>query len=362
MMPRTVDDHGSIVQHIRRADKLSTPSEGARARPRAAVADRTFLKIPGIPAIIAGMTKIERIDTTLQGGEVDYPPVSLWYHFGIQHGSGDAFARTCLEFFEYYDLDWLKVMNDYFYPLPEGVETIRSREDLQRIAPFNVESCEWHHQLKALHIIGKTLEDRAYFLDTVFDPWQTLRRNLAGENLPELMETEAQALLRALEIVTDNLIAYCRLALAQGAAGIFLSIPASAEIMTRDQFLRFCKPFAAKLLASVQDLGKMNTAHIHGKQLFFEDILDLPVQVLSWYDRHPDCPSLQEAKEKFAGCVMGGIDQEIVSRRTRAFLKDHVREAIDMGGGSRLFLAGGCSIDTWVDPGSLQAIVEAARS
>jgi uroporphyrinogen decarboxylase len=320
------------------------------------------LKIRVDAGIMAGMTKIERIDATLQGGEVDHPPVSLWYHFGIQHGSGDAFARTCLEFFEYYDLDWLKVMNDYFYPLPQGMEAIRSRRDLKKIVPLEVESSEWRHQLKALHIIGKTLEKRAAFLDTVFDPWQTLRRTLAGENLPGLMETDAEALLSALDIVTDNLIAYCKLSLAQGAAGIFLSVPASAEIMNRDQFLRFCKPFAVKLLSAIQDLGKMNTAHIHGNKLFFDDILDLPVQVLSWYDRHEDCPSLQEGKEKFGGCVMGGIDQEIVSRRTRAFLKEHVREGIEMGGGTRHFLAGGCSIDTWVDPGSIKAIVAAAQA
>lgn len=84
--------------------------------------------------------------------------------------------------------------------------------------------------------------------------------------------------------------------------------------------------------------------------------------MLSWYDRHPDCLSLQEVKERFSGCVMGGIDQEIVVRRTRAFLKQHVREAIKLGGSSRFFLAGGCSIKTWVDPGSIKAIVEAARS
>jgi uroporphyrinogen decarboxylase len=310
---------------------------------------------------MAGMNKIERIENTLQGKAVDHPPVSLWYHFGIQHGSGEAFAQTCLGYFEHYDLDWLKVMNDYFYPLPEGLDAIRSRRDLKRITPLEIENTAWRHQLKALQIIGKNLENRACFLDTVFDPWQTLRRNLAGENLAELMESEPEALLQALEIVTDNLIAYCRLALAQGAAGIFLSIPASPDIMSRDQFLRFCKPFAVRLLEGVKDRGGMNTAHIHGKKLFFDDILDLPVAVLSWYDRHPDCPSLEEIKDRFDGCVMGGIDQEIVVRRTRAFLREHVREALAMGGSSRFFLAGGCSIATWVDPGSIEAIVAAAR-
>jgi uroporphyrinogen decarboxylase len=319
------------------------------------------LKFPTLPGIMAGMNKLERIDSVLAGREPDRPPVSLWYHFGIQHGNGESFARTCLEFFEYYDLDWLKVMNDYFYPLPDGLEQVASKEDLRRITPFEVEKSEWRHQLKALRIIGKTLEKKAYFLDTVFDPWQTLKRNLAGENLPALMENEPGALLQALEVVTENLIAYCKLSLGLGAAGIFLSVPASGEIMSREQYLRFCKPFVVKLLSAIRDLGRMNTAHIHGKELFFSDVVDLPVQVLSWYDRHPGCPGLREGKAQFAGCVMGGIDQEIVSRRTRAFLRRHVQEALALGGSSRFFLAGGCSIASWVDPGSIKAIVEAAR-
>ena len=54
------------------------------------------------------MHKIERVNTVLKGGEVDRPPISLWYHFGIQHSSGERFARTTLEYFNRYDLDFLK--------------------------------------------------------------------------------------------------------------------------------------------------------------------------------------------------------------------------------------------------------------
>jgi uroporphyrinogen decarboxylase len=312
--------------------------------------------------MMRGMNKIERVECVLRGQEVDRPPLSLWYHFGVQHSNGENFARTSLEYFEHYDLDWLKVMNDYFYPLPDGLEELATAGDLKRLVPLDIEKTEWRHQLKALRIIGRTLEGRACFLDTVFDPWQTLRRGLAGEHLPELMRSEPEALLAALEVVTDNLISYCKLSLSLGTTGIFLSVPASAEIMSREEFLRFCKPFAVRLLAAIREQGRMNTAHIHGKKLFFEDVVDLPVPVLSWYDRHPGCPSLAEGKRSFSGCVMGGIDQEIVARRTRAFLKAHVREALELGGRSRFLLAGGCSVDTWVDPGALRAIVEAARS
>lgn len=312
--------------------------------------------------MIQRMNKIERVDRVLRGEEVDHPPLSLWYHFGVQHGSGEDFAHTTLEFFEQYDFDWLKVMNDYFYPLPDGLEAVGSKEDLRRLGAFDVQKSEWRRQFKALRLIHGTLEDKARFLDTVFDPWQTMQRSLAGEQLGRLMEEEPKALLEALEVITENLINYCKVSLGLGASGIFLSVPAAAEIMSRENFLRFCKPFAVRLLAAIRELGCMNTAHIHGKQLHFDDVLDLPVPVLSWHDRREGCPSLAEVKARFPGCVMGGIDHTALTRHTRRFVREHVRQALVLGGKQRFFLAGGCSIDAWVEPAVVRTVVQTARS
>ena len=52
------------------------------------------------------MNKQERVQQVLNGNEVDRPPLSLWYHFGIQHSGGEQFARTSLEYFNYYDFDF----------------------------------------------------------------------------------------------------------------------------------------------------------------------------------------------------------------------------------------------------------------
>lgn len=308
------------------------------------------------------MDKTELVDRVLAGEQVSRPPVSLWYHFGVQHGTGERFAETTLEFFRFYDLDFLKVMNDFYYPPPAGLEVVRTGKDLERIEPLEVEKTDWKEQFRALEIISERLNGVAYFLDTVFDPWQTLRRNMAGENMGFLMEEEPEALLGALEVITQNLISYCRRSLALGSAGIFLSIIAGREVISREQFLRFVKPFSQKLLAAISPLGKMNTAHIHGEDLFFEDVLDLDAQVLSWWDRGPKGPSLGWVKERFRGCIMGGIDQTKVSKYSLAFLREHVREAMELGGRERFFLANGCSIDTWVYPGAVRAIVETAKS
>lgn len=307
------------------------------------------------------MNKIERVDAVLKGQEPDRPPLSLWYHFGVQHGSGEQFADITLKYFNFYDFDFLKVMNDYFYPRPEGLLAVKTPEDLRRITHVRVENTDWREQFKALVLLSRALAGKAYFIDTVFDPWQSLRRNMAGENIKHLMAEAPDATLEALDVVADNLIAYCKKSLSIGSAGIFMSVPAASEIVTREEFLKFVKPAAMKVFQAISGLAHMNTAHIHGDHLFFDDVLDFPVDVYSWWDRGPDGPSLQSVKAKIAGCVMGGIDQKIVARTSIAFLQDHVRQGIALGGRRRFFLANGCSIDSWTYPGAIQAIVAAAQ-
>jgi len=307
------------------------------------------------------MNRIERVERVLQGNEVDRPPLSLWYHFGVQHGDGERFARLAVDCFRHYRFDFLKVMNDYFYPMPDGIEAVRTAPDLERIVRFDVETSPWREQLRAMEAIASELAGEAFFLDTVFDPWQTLRRALAGEHLDRLMEEEPDAVLSALEIIAENLCRYCERSLAAGSAGIFLSVAAGKELVGRAPFLRFVKPFAARVLASIRGKAILNTAHLHGDDLWFDDCIDLPADAFNWWDRGPNGPSLAAVKERIPGCVMGGIDHKIVTRRTGPFLKEHVREGRRLGGRDRFFLANGCSIDASVNPAAIRAIVEAAR-
>jgi uroporphyrinogen decarboxylase len=304
------------------------------------------------------MNKIERVDRVLSGEPVDRPPITLWYHFGVQHLGGEHFAKITTEFFDFYDFDYLKVMNDYFYQPPEGLEAVKTKDDLKRVVHFDVEQSHWQEQFKALEYISAELNGKAYFIDTVFDPWQSMRRNMAGENIEALMANESDALLEALDVVADNLIDYCKKSLRIGTAGIFMSLYAASELISRENFLHFVKPPAVKVFKAIAGLGKMNTAHIHGEDLYFDDVLDLPVDIFSWWDRSSRGPSLGWVKERINGCVMGGINQKLVARTTREFLRNHVREAIELGGDTRFFLANGCSSDSWGYPPSMLAIVD----
>ncbi|HSF02315.1 MAG TPA: hypothetical protein VLA62_04865, partial [Solirubrobacterales bacterium] len=130
------------------------------------------------------MTSIERVRAALAGQEVDRPPVSLWYHFGLQHAPAARTAQAHLEFLDAYHLDWLKVMNDYSYPMPPGLETLGHARDLARLQPFDVTAGPQAAQLEVIQILAPALRGRVLFVDTVFNAWNTLKRNLVREAMP----------------------------------------------------------------------------------------------------------------------------------------------------------------------------------
>ncbi len=80
-------------------------------------------------------------------------------------------------------------------------------------------------QLKALELISRALKGKALFVDTVFNAWNTIRRNLVKEAMPKFMAEHPDALVEALKIVNQNLIQYSLASLERGSAGIFFSVP-----------------------------------------------------------------------------------------------------------------------------------------
>ena len=307
------------------------------------------------------MNKIGRVDAVLKGTVADRPPFSMWYHFGNQHTAGEKFAAIVLEWFAHYDFDFLKLMNDYHYPMPSGLEELKAVDDLRKLHRFEPDSCDWKEQLTAVRVISAALRGTAYFVDTVFDPWQSLQ-NLAGEHLPRLAQTAPQELKAALDVVADNLSAYCLRSLALGSSGIFVSLLGGANQVSRDVFLQFVKPSAMKVFRAIEGQGRMNVVHVHGHRLYTDDVLDIPVPVISWEDRAEGNPSLSEMKERWRGVVMGGIDNEHVTRVSVASCRENVRQGLRQGGSTRFILANGCSIPSSIDPYALSAMAATARA
>ena len=307
------------------------------------------------------MTKIERVRATLAGKPVDRPPFSIWYHFGNQHASPERTAQAHLEFFEAYDLDLLKVMNDYDYPMPEGMEVMSTPEDLKRLAPFDVTRTPLGQQLKAIELIASALRGRALFVDTVFNAWNTLRRNLVKEAMEPLMAEHPEAVESALQIVNDNLITYALASLERGAAGIFLSVPATVESVTPEQYARFMRPFDLQLLKAIRGKGECHILHAHGEKLYLDQLLDYPVHALSWADLNGG-PSIAEVRRRTPLSLMAGLDHIKFPDVSVRVIREQVRAARAQAGNTKFILAPGCSVSTYSYPPLIKAAREAARA
>jgi uroporphyrinogen decarboxylase len=301
------------------------------------------------------MTKIERVRAALSGAEVDRPPFSVWYHFGLQHTPAERVAQAHVEFFEAYDLDWLKIMNDYSYPMPRTIETITDARDLKRVIAFDVRQGSLGEQLETVRLIGQALKGKALVVDTVFNAWNTLKRNVLKEAMGPFMEQHPTELEAALTVVNDNLIRYAMASLHGGASGIFYSVPATPDSLTAEQYERFMRPFDIAFLEAIRPFGEFHVLHAHGKELYLERLQEYPVHAISWADRESG-PPLTLMRRMTARALMGGLAHENFAYTSAATLREQVRSAIQEAGVRKLFIAPGCAIPSYSFPELIRAV------
>lgn len=304
------------------------------------------------------MNKIERVLNALKGIEVDRPPFSFWYHFGLQHMPGRKHAEAEIDFFRVYDLDFLKVMSDYPYPLPKGVEAIETPAHWQMIEPLGASAECWAEQLAAISIIKDAIGDEALFIETIFSPWTTARRLARAGFLTESRERSPEAVLAAMDHIAASLANYAREAVARGAAGIFLSLGAATdEVMSEEEYKTWGRPFDLKILEAVRD-APFNVLHIHGKRIHFDSLLDYPVSAINW-SHYTAQPTLKEGRARWGKTVMGGINETTADRVSAPEIIDQIEGTLNEMGARGLIITPGCSVPTDTPERNLRAIKSA---
>jgi uroporphyrinogen decarboxylase len=304
------------------------------------------------------LNKIERVKRALKGEEVDRPPFSFWYHFGLQHTPGIKHAEAEIDFYRAYDLDFLKVMSDYPYPLPPGVEAVETEEDWRRVEPISAKDQCWAEQLNALSMINDAIGKEALFIETIFSPWTTARRMTPAGDMAEARRRHPEALLAAMDNVAASLADYAREAVARGAAGIFLSLGAATEdVMSAEEYKTWGRPFDLKVLEAVRG-APFNVLHIHGRQIHFDSLLDYPADAINW-SHFATPPSLNEGRLRSGKTVMGGIDEAAAAHLSPPEIRKQVAEAMREVGPRGLMITPGCSVPTDTPARTLRAVKEA---
>jgi len=297
-------------------------------------------------ALMIEMTKAERVRAALAGEPVDRVPFSLWYHFGQHFREGVFHADMEHAFFERYDLDFIKVMNDYDYPRPDKLYDIREPEDWHRlnaVSPWNYDG--YKQELVALRELSRKLADSALYIDTIFSPWTTAR-NICFKHWREHMEEYPDDFLAGLDTITTNLERLVAAMLEVGTSGIFLTISgASDKYLTAEEYERFGKPFDLRVLRAAEG-APFNVLHVHGSNVRLEQVLDYPVSCINWADRDETNPSLAQARGMTDLALMGGVEHLSFKETYLGDVESQVKDAIEQTGGHKFILTPGCSVKT----------------
>ncbi|HLJ49996.1 MAG TPA: uroporphyrinogen decarboxylase family protein [Bryobacteraceae bacterium] len=300
---------------------------------------RGFLAATASAAVLRGavLTPKIRIDRALNGKDVDRPPFSYWHHFLDEDKPPESHAQSTLAFHTKFRTDLVKVMSDYPYPKPQSGEWY----DLK------IEENPFPQQIRALELIEEGLNGKVYFIETIFNPWNVAEKLSSPEKVRALKEEKPQKLLAALEIIAESEAHHARRAQEAGADGIFLAIAnAQPGVMSEEDYAKFSEPFD-KLVLQAASSAPLNVLHLHCDARFSDKLY-----IDRFYQGWPAAAinytlysgiALAEARRKYNGVIMSGLDERKYRSLTDGDLKDQKTSA-QAAAGAKLILAPGCSV------------------
>lgn len=303
-------------------------------------------------------TKRDRVMAAVQCMHADRVPVSFWYHFPLEFPSGKPLADAEIEFFRKYDVDFLKVMHDLPLDLPGGMAEITDPADWADIRPLNPRDGNFAHQLEALKIMRQELGPDVLIIDTVFNPHHAAGK-LCGKKFMEHYRANPEVVIRALRTITVSMMDYAQAWIEEGGDGIYYALDgAQTTCMTEEEYGGIFKPLDYMILDAAMSEGSFNFLHIHGTDIMFDLLHDLPNHVVGWSNRLT-APSLSEARGVHQGCIAGGIDEVGIAEMSADDVLRQGRSSIAEAGVDGFILTCGCAVPTDTADEKLMAIRQA---
>jgi uroporphyrinogen decarboxylase len=294
-----------------------------------------YLGALGAAAAVRGaalMTGKQRVDCALKGQDVDRTPFSFWHHFGLEKLPAERHAQATLDFHHRFHTDLVKVMSDYPFPKPAG-----------EWYELKVLNDPFPEQLRALELISEGLGGEAYFVETIFNPWNVAEKLSSPAEVARLKQENPKALLAGLEAIAESEASHARKAMAAGASGIFLAIANAQDgIMTPEDYAKFSEPFDRLILDAVNE-APLNILHLHGDKVYLDHFVKGWQVAAINYSNIGTGKSAAAMRSLYTGVLMTGLDEVNFRKLSEADLEKQW-EGARQGAGKKFILTPGCSV------------------
>jgi uroporphyrinogen decarboxylase len=317
-------------------------------------------------------THRQRLETCLAGEKPDRTPVALWRHFPVDDQTSDGLAAATLKFQHDYDFDLVKVsppssfclkdwgIQDEWRGADEGNRiythrVIHDPDDWEKLEVLSPNEGHLGAQLECLRTIVSELDSETPVIQTIFSPLSQAKNMVGPDKLPTQLRMYPEAVHAGLKTITENILRFTEAIFEIGIDGVFYAVQhAQYGILSETEYLEFGKEYDLKCLQPAQ-AGWLNMLHLHGQDVMFDLIADLPIQIINWHDRET-FPSLAEAKVRFDGVLCGGLQQyDTIVLDTPDQVTDEALDAIEATDGTRFILGTGCVTPITAPHGNLLA-------
>ncbi len=296
-------------------------------------------------------------------------------HFPEIDDDVEALARATIDFYERYDLDWIKVtprmasaIEDWgavlggyhpargFYFIAE--RTVTTADDWRRLPYIPPDAPSQRRQLELTRMIRAMAGPEVPILATLFAPSMMAGFVADDATFIEHLRTEPDALAAGMTTIAQTIADFGFACLENGADGLFYSIKyASGRLIGEAEYApldeRYDRPVAAALHAK----SRLTMLHLHGGELAFDRFADFPAHAINWYDR-VDGPQLDRARARIPNRTLcGGIDHErTLVIGTPAEVAYEIADAVAETGGRHFLLGPGCTVPVVATPENLAAV------
>lgn len=311
------------------------------------------------------MTKWERVQAAIRGEQVDRIPLSFWKHYHLQDRAPRQLARLSVALHRQFDTDLVKLTPNGLYSVQDwglGIQfgrdddflplvvkpVIEKAGDWATLPRLNVRVGALGRELETIYYTAKELEGSAPFMMTLFSPL-TMAYKLCGDRLTgvrvvEYVRQYPCELHAGLAIITDMVIEYAAACLEAGASGFFFATQmANYNVLTREEYLEFGRPYDLKVLEAIDGKSKITMLHVCKQNLMFDLIADYPVDVINWADRTSGT-TLAEARRLTQTAIAGGLSIEVLHQGTEEQVLEEARDALAQAGRTGFILAPGCVV------------------
>ncbi len=311
------------------------------------------------------MTKWDRIEAALHGGEVDRVPISLWKNYHLQDRAPRRLAELTVAFHHQFDTDLIKLTPTPLYPIQDYGATIRfgtddktgpvavcpvveSPEAWENLPRLDVTKGALGRELEAIQHVAGLLEGSVPLLMTIYSPLTVAYKMFGGRTLGDQLVRHLREWPRqvhaGLSMLCDTVCDYAAACLDAGASGMFFATQmATYDLMTRREYEEFGVGYDLRVLASLAGRSRVTMLHICEQNIMFDLVADYPVDVINWADR-PSGPSLAQARKMTSKALAGGLSLETLLNGTEEDVLAEAGDASAQAGRIRFLLAPGCVI------------------